>query len=59
MRVIFHEGEEDKRLLQASVKALESEVLKTRFSFTVEHDDTNKTTTLWFWRRNGGANAAE
>jgi len=59
MRVVFHEGETDKRLLEASVKALESDVLKARFHFTIEHDDTAKTTTLWFWRRNGGANAAE
>lgn len=51
MRVIFFDNEEDKRLLTASVKALEDPVLAARFEFTVEHDDTAKQTTLWFWRR--------
>lgn len=53
MRVVFHDHEEDKRLLAAAVKALESDVLAARFEFTVEHDDTANTTTLWFWRRVG------
>lgn len=57
MRVIFFDHEEDKKLLAASVKALESDILAARFQFTVEHDDSTKQTTLWFWRRTGDINA--
>lgn len=53
MRVVFYDHEEDMRLLKASIKALESEVLAVRFEHSVERDDTAKTTTLWFWRKVG------
>lgn len=51
--VVFFDHEEDKRLLQACIKALQTDVLASRYEFTVERDDTANTTTLWFWRRTG------
>jgi hypothetical protein len=58
MKVVFGDSESDMNLLTASVKALESEVLKARFDFTVQFDDSTSKTTLWFWRRaTGGWNA--
>ena len=51
--IVFHDHEEDRRLLQASVKALESDVLAARYSFTIEQDVTAKTTTLKWWRKGG------
>lgn len=57
MKVVFFDHEEDKKLLVASVKALESDVLAARFQFTVEHDDSTKQTTLWFWHRTGDTDA--
>lgn len=57
MRVVFFDREEDERLLKACVKALETDVLSTRYEYSVERDDTAKTTTLRFWRRTGVADA--
>ncbi len=50
-RVVFGDTASDKRLLAASIKALEDEILKARFEYTVEFDDSTNKTTLWFWQR--------
>lgn len=54
MRVVFFDNDTDKALLKSSIAALESDVLKVRYQFSVVYDDTSKTTTLKFWRRPAG-----
>lgn len=57
-QVVFFDGETDKRLLAASIAALEGDALKARYDYTVVYDDEAKTTTLRFWTRpTGGFNA--
>lgn len=51
--VVFGQTESDKRLLASAIKALEDDILKARFDFTVEFDESTGKTTLWFWRRTG------
>jgi hypothetical protein len=48
--IVFTDSEKDKRLLDASVKALASEVMVTRFGHTIEYDDSTGKTTLRWWR---------
>ena len=49
-RIIFQGNEEDQRLFNSSVKALQSEALTGRYGYTVEHDTSAETTTLTWWR---------
>lgn len=49
--VVFGTTEEDRRLLAAAIKALEDDILKARFEFTLECDDSTGKKTLWFWHR--------
>ena len=53
-QVVFFDGETDKRLLAASIAALEGDALKVRYDYSVVYDDTAKTTTLKFWTRPTG-----
>ena len=50
-RVVFGDTASDKRLLVASIKALEDDILKVRFEYSIEYDDSTGKTTLWFWHR--------
>lgn len=53
-RIVFGDGETDKRLLKASIDALNSEALKVRYDYTVECDDSTGKMTLSFWQRPTG-----
>lgn len=53
-RVVFGTDDSDNRLLKASIAALDSDVLKARFDYTVEFDEETGKTTLYFWRRPTG-----
>lgn len=56
--IVFSNSETDKRLLEASISALSSEVLSARYGHTVIYDDSTKKTTLEWWRLpTGGWNA--
>lgn len=50
-RIIFGDTASDKRLLAASIKALEDDILKVRFEYSIEYDDSTNKTTLFFWHR--------
>lgn len=48
---------EDRLLLEASLKALNSEVLAARYGHTVIHDDSTEITKLEWWKlQTGGFN---
>ena len=53
-RIVFGDSETDKRLLTATIEALNSDVLKVRYDYTVECDDSTGKMTLFFWRRATG-----
>jgi len=52
-KIIFSTSEIDKRLLDASLAALNSEVLAARFSYCLEFDDTAQKYTLTWWHVKG------
>ena len=58
-RIIFGDSDTDKRLLKASIDALNSDVLKIRYDYTVECDDSTGKMTLYFWQRQTGGWSAQ
>lgn len=56
--VPFGDSDTDKRLLKSMIDALNSEVLKVRYDYTVECDVSTGKMTLFFWQRiTGGFDA--
>ncbi len=53
-RIIFGDSETDKRLLTAAIAALNDDILKARYDYTVECDDSTGKVTLYFWQRPSG-----
>lgn len=53
-RIVFGLNDTDKKLLAASIAALESDVLKARYAYTTECDDSTGKVTLYFWQRQTG-----
>lgn len=51
-RIVFGDSETDKRLLTATIEALNS--LKTQWDYTTEYDDSTGKMTLYFWQRQTG-----
>jgi hypothetical protein len=53
-RITFGDSDTDKRLLKAAIDALNNDVLKARYDYTVECDDSTGKVTLYFWQRPTG-----
>ena len=55
--IVFAKSPTDAKLLEASIKALNSDVLAARYGHAVEYDDSTEKTTLKWWRLGGGPDA--